>query len=434
MASSGRNISAAAALEDSTARYIRHNPESLRRFEENRRSMPGGNTRTVIFYDPFPVMLKKGEAQHLWDVDGHRYTDFLGEYSAGLYGHSNPVLKAAAFEAIEGGMVLGGPNGYEGQLASLICQRFPSCERVRFCNSGTEAGLMALGTARSATGRSHIMAFEGAYHGGVLSFGKGNVANVPFPTVLGRYNDIASTLERIEAHANELAAIIVEPMMGSGGAIPGDAEFLQALRDAATRHGIVLIFDEVMTSRLSPGGLQAKLGITPDLTTFGKYLGGGFSFGAFGGRADLMDRLDPSRPNSISHAGTFNNNVASMAAGLAGLRDVFTPEAAVTLNEQGERFRARINETARARGIRMQATGVGSIISLHFNDQPIRSPQDVDPAPELRSLIHLEMMERGFYFARRGYMSLSLCLAPEDFDGFIAAYDDFIQSYESLLT
>lgn len=432
-ASSGRNIDAGAALEEAKARYVRRNPASARRFEANRRFMPGGNTRTVIFYDPFPVMLSRGEGQHLWDVDGHRYTDFLGEYSAGLYGHSNPVLRAAAIEAIEDGTVLGGPNGYEGELAALICRRFPSCERVRFCNSGTEANLMALAAARAATGRSHVMAFEGAYHGGVLSFGKGARANVPFSTVLGRFNDAACTLGKIRAHANDLAAIIVEPMMGSGGAIAGEPAFLQALREAATRYGIVLILDEVMTSRLSPGGLQERIGITPDLTTFGKYLGGGFSFGAFGGRADLMDRFDPGRPGFIAHAGTFNNNVASMAAGLAGLRDVFTPQAATALNERGERFRARLNELVRARGVAMQVTGVGSIMCLHFHDRPIRSPDDVEPAPELRALVHLEMMERGFYLARRGYMSLSLALEPRDHDGFIAALEEIIDTYRPIL-
>lgn len=429
-----KNISIRSALSDAEERYAARNPESQRRFAENRRSMPGGNTRTVIFYSPFPVMFSGGENQYLWDLDGHRYADFLGEYSAGIYGHSNSTLKSAAIGAMERGMVLGGPNLYEGELAATICERFPSCELVRFCNSGTEANLMAIGAARAVTRRRHVLIFNGAYHGGVLAFAGENHVNVPFPVVLGRYNDIEQTLGLIRAHANDLAAIIVEPVMGAAGAIPGNREFLATLREAATEHGIVLIFDEVMTSRLSPGGMQKRLDITPDLTTFGKYLGGGFSFGAFGGRADIMERFDPRRSDSIAHAGTFNNNVASMAAGLAGLRDVFTKEAATALNDLGDQFRERLNRVAEKHGAAVRLSGVGSIMNIHFHSRPIQSPDDVEPAPELRGLFHLEMMERGFYFARRGYISLSLVLEQKDFDGFAAAFEDVIVSNKSLLS
>lgn len=429
----GRNWSAAAALREAQERHVARNPRSRERFEEARRSMPGGNTRSVIFYTPFPVTFVRGEGARLEDLDGHLYTDFLGEFSAGLYGHSHPVLVAAARRALEDGTVLGGPNLHEAELASLVCRRFASCERVRFCNSGTEANIMALATARVATGRSLVMAFSGAYHGGVLMFAGSGALNVPFPVVLGRYNDAEASLALIERHAHELAAIIVEPMMGSAGAIAGEPGFLAALREAATRHGIVLVFDEVMTSRLAPGGLQGRLGITPDMTTFGKYLGGGFSFGAFGGRLDLMERFDPARPDALAHAGTFNNNVMSMAAGLAGLRDVFTPEAAEALSESGERLRARLDEAAGARGLPVQATGVGSILTLHFQEGPIRRPEDVEPAPELRGLVHLEMMARGFYMARRGYMSLSLPLEDSDHDAFVAAFGDVLDTWRDVL-
>src|SRR5690606_2169344 len=411
------------------------NPKSRARHAEACAALPGGNTRTILFYPPFPVTIVRGEGARLWDLDGHVYTDFLGEYTAGLYGHSHPAIRAAVQDALGGGIVLGGPNPHEAELARLICARFPSCDLVRFCNSGTEANVNALCAARAITGRSHVLVFDGAYHGGPLPFAHGgSPMNLPLPWVIGRYNDLDATLALIERHADELAAIIVEPMMGAAGAIAGDPAFLQGLRDAATRHGIVLIFDEVMTSRLSPGGLQAKLGITPDLTAVGKYLGGGLTFGAFGGRAELMARFDPRHPDALPHSGTYNNNVLTMAAGVAGLAEVFTPEAAIGLNERGDALRERLNGLARAAGVPVQVTGVGSIMCVHFHDRPLRSPADAEHTdPAARALFHLDMLDRGFYLARRGFISPSLALEPRDYDAFAAAYEDFLDTYGAVL-
>jgi glutamate-1-semialdehyde 2,1-aminomutase len=204
------------------------------------------------------------------------------------------------------------------------------------------------------------------------------------------------------------------------------------LRAAASRHGIVLIFDEVMTSRLSPGGLQDKLGIRPDLTTFGKYLGGGFSFGAFGGARRIMERYDPRRPDAFAHAGTFNNNVMSMAAGVAGLERVYTPDAAIGLNARGDELRARLNRILAERQAAAQVTGVGSLLNVHFQRGEIRAPTDVDPAPAARALFHLVMMERGFYLARRGFMALSLALTDDDCDRFAAVFEEFFATYGHL--
>ena len=423
-----RNMSLEDALADAEARYVAANPRSRARHVEAAGALPGGNTRSILFYPPFPVTMARGEGARLWDLDGHEYLDFLGEYTAGLYGHSDPVIRAAVEQALADGILLGAPNRHEAELAALMCARFPSCELVRFCNSGTEANLNALSGARAATGRSHILAFEGAYHGGMLSFAHGPSAmSIPFPYVFARYNDLEGTLALIEEHAQELAAIIIEPMMGAGGCIAAEPEFLRGLRAAATRHGIILIFDEVMTSRLSPGGLQAALDIIPDLTTFGKYLGGGMSFGAFGGRRAIMGRFDPSRPDALPHSGTYNNNVLTMAAGVAGLARVFTPEAADALSAQGERFKARLNAIGDRQRVPVQVTGVGSILCMHFQREAIRQPDDtLHTPPAARALFHLEMLARGFYVARRGFIALSLPLTGADYDAFAAAFEDFL--------
>jgi len=415
-------------LAEAERRYVERNPESKRLHERRAQSLPGGNTRSVIHLSPFPLTIVRGEGARLTDADGHEYLDFLGEYTAGLYGHSHPLILDAIRSALEGGIVLGAPNRYETELAEAIRARFPSVELLRFCNSGTEAVLFALSLARVATGRPAVLVFEGAYHGSVFSFSNPAAAtmNAPFPFVFAQYNDAEGATRLIAEHAHELAAVIVEPMQGSGGVIPGGRDFLHALRAATREHDVLLVFDEVMTSRLSTGGLQQVHGLTPDLTTFGKYLGGGLAFGAFGGRADLLARFDPSRPDSLYHAGTFNNAVLTMAAGAVGLTQVYTESEVERLNGLGDRLRDRLNAFADEHGLEFVATGYGSMVGLHFTRGPVRRIADIPHVPEQRALMHLHMLEQGYSFARRGFIALSLPLVEAEVDGFASAVEDFL--------
>jgi len=397
--------------------------------------MPGGNTRTVLYYGPFPICAARGEGAWLTDIDGHRYLNLLGEYTAGIYGHSHPVIRAAIDKALDDGINFGAHNRMEAELAAIVCARFPSIELVRFTNSGTESNLMALATARHATGRSKILVFKGGYHGGLLYFGGGGIPiNAPFPFVLARYNDSDGTRATIRREAGDLAAILVEPMMGSAGCIPADREFLTMLRAEATAAGTVLIFDEVMTSRFSSGGAQTLDGITPDMTTLGKYIGGGMSFGAFGGRRDLMQIYDPTAAGAMPHAGTFNNNVLSMAAGIAGMAKVFTPETAAALHERGEALRARLNAVFENAGVALQMTGRSSLMTLHAATRPIHSVDDLAGANEAaKELVFLDLLERGYYLARRGFIALSLMVGDADLDGFVAAVSDVIEERVDVL-
>jgi glutamate-1-semialdehyde 2,1-aminomutase len=414
-------------VADAERRYVERNPESRRLHEQRALVMPGGNTRSVIHVPPFPLTIVRGEGARIVDADDHEYLDFLGEFTAGLYGHSQPVIVQAIRDALDDGFAFGAPNRYESELARAICERFPSIDLVRFCNSGTEANLYAVSLARAVTGRSSVLVFEGAYHGGVFLFAPGGSAplNAPFPFVVGRYNAADGARQLVESHASELAAVLVEPLQGSAGVIPGERGFLEALREATAEHGVPLVFDEVMTSRLSTGGLQQVLGITPDLTTLGKYVGGGLAFGAFGGRADLMARFDPSRPDAFPHAGTFNNAVLTMAAGAAGLTRVYTADEVARLNALGDRLRDRLNGFARASGLAFTATGYGSMVGLHFTSGPVRASADIPAAAELRALLHLHLLERGFSYARRGFVALSLPLTEADIDGFADAVEEF---------
>ena len=424
-----------ALAAEAERRYVERNPESHRLHGERAQFMPGGNTRTVIHVPPFPLTIVHGEGARLTDADGHVYLDLLGEYTAGLYGHSHPVILQAIRDALDDGMAFAAPNVHETTLAAALCARFPSIELVRFCNSGTEANLFALSLARIATGKPAVMVFEGSYHGGVFFFGTadGSPINAPFPFVVAPYNDAEAAARLIAEHAHELAAVLVEPLQGWAGAIPGERAFLQAVRDATAANDVLLVFDEVMTSRLSSGGLQAELGITPDLTTLGKYLGGGLAFGAFGGRSDLMSRFDPSRPGSLPHAGTFNNAVLTMAAGAAGLTRVYTDTEIGRLNGLGDRLRDRLNAFAARDDLPFVVTGHGSLAGLHFGRGPIRRISDLPDAAELRTLLHLHLLEHGYSYARRGFVALSLPLEEGDVDGFAAAVEDFLDGHAALV-
>jgi glutamate-1-semialdehyde 2,1-aminomutase len=424
------NIDIAAALAEAQELYRARNPKSLAQHEQACAALPGGNTRSAIFVDPFPLTMAKGEGAHLWDLDGHEYVDFLSEFTAGLFGHSHPAIRRAIDEALDGGWNLGAQGVAEARFARTICDRFPSIELVRFTNSGTEANLMAVAAARALTGRNKILVFAGGYHGGVFYFrGKGSAVNAPFEFLLAEYNDIEGTRSLVAPHRGDLAAILIEPMLGGSGCIPASREFLADLRALASETGAVLIFDEVMTSRLAPGGLQEVHGIRPDMTTLGKYVGGGMSFGAFGGKADIMEWFDPRRADGFQHAGTFNNNVLTMNAGHVGLTEIYTPERAVALNRFGDGLRERLNAVVRRRGLAMQFTGIGSMIGVHMTSLPIRSAADAAKGDAaLLDLFYFDLIARGVWFAKRGMMALSIALDETDADKLLAAVEEFTET------
>ena len=430
-----RNADLDSVLAEARLKFTAANPKSEARHRAAAGALPGGNTRAVMFYRPFPLTVVKGEGCYVEDLDGHRYVDLISEYTAGLYGHSDPIIAEALTEAIRGGVLLGSPNRYEARYAAAIVERFPAIERVRFCNSGTEANIMAISAARAITGRRDVMVFREGYHGGVLTFAHGgSPLNLPFPFVFSDYNDVEGTRRNIHAHAATLAAIIVEPMMGGGGCIPATRAFLEMLRQVSQEAGALLIFDEVMTSRLDYRALHGKHGINPDIVTLGKYLGGGASFGAFGGRAILMDRFDPASPSAFSHGGTFNNNVLSMAAGFAGFTQVLTEEASNRVNAQGDSLRATLNAALEKHAIAATVIGVGSLMNLHFVTGPVDRPDQLESAdPRLLDLWQMEMLLRGYHVTPRGMLALSLPFGQEELDGFADAFDDFLISCEGLL-
>ncbi|MDJ0751061.1 MAG: aminotransferase class III-fold pyridoxal phosphate-dependent enzyme [Woeseiaceae bacterium] len=423
------------AIEDARSRYAAANPLSQAADESAERHLPGGNTRSVLHFHPFPLTMVGGNGAELIDLDGHHYVDFVGEYSAALFGHSNEVIKTAIHEALDSGVAMGAPTPYERELAGLLCNRYPSIERIRFCNSGTEANLMALSAARAVTGRSKVMVFNDAYHGGVIKFlGGGCRLNIPFDFVLAQYNDIDGTAELLDEMGNELAAVIVEPILGAGGNIQGNRKFLQMLRRKTEETGTLLIFDEVKTARLGPGGIQAMVGIHADLTTMGKFIGGGLPTGAFGGSERVMEHFNPKQAGSLAHAGTFNNNVCSMAAGCAAMREIYTPERAQEFLDWSEAFRLSLNEMFASKDVPMYANGLGSMIAIHFNRKPTKRPSDITAGCQsLRPLLHMELLLDGMLIVGRGDLFLSLPMDDSHLSAARYSLEKFADQYKPLI-
>ena len=423
------------ALDTAIANFVAKRPKTHALHERAKAVMPGGNTRTVLFSAPFPIRVERAKGAMLYDVDGHSYLDFLGEYSAGIYGHSHPRIVAAVSEAVAGGLNLGAHHVREVAFAEAICKRF-DLERLRFTNSGTEANMMALAAARCFTKRSKIMPMMGGYHGGTLYFGGGvaSPVNAPFECVMGRFNDVEVTRDLITKHGTELAAIIVEPMLGAGGCIPASIEFLTMLREESSKAGIVLIFDEVMTSRLHPNGYSAKIGIQPDMKTLGKYIGGGMSFGAFGGKAEIMDLFDPSRTKALPHAGTFNNNTLTMTVGLVGLTEIYTPEVCVAHCAVGEKLKTDLNEMFMRYQTPLQVTGIGTLLDIHAATGDIVRAEDAAKGDlRIKRLLFHFLLDEGIYIADRGFMALSLLIGENECAQLVKAIERFVLRYRNLL-
>lgn len=402
---------------------------------------PGGDTRASAHFAPYPLCIEHAEGAYLVDADGHKLLDCMNNFTSLIHGHAHPDTVKAVCEQMARGSAYAAPTDSQIELARHIRDRVPGIEQLRFCSSGSEATLMAIRCSRAATGRQKIMKMEGGYHG---SYELGEVSLAPvmelagdpaapnslpidesFPqsvladTVVCPYNEPELARNLIKAHADELAAVIVEPVLGSMGMIPATREFLEVLRESTLRHGIVLIFDEVITLRLGDLGAQQLHGITPDLTAMGKIIGGGLPIGGIGGKRELMQRFHPDQPRPVMHASTFSGNPVSMAAGLAAM-GCFNPEQRACIDKLGSRLREGFNRAFRETGIRGQAVGLGSLCNIHLTDEPITNAR-LSLAASRRAgramrCLHLGMLLRGVVSASRLMYCTSTAMAENDID------------------
>jgi len=354
-------------------------------FARARRSIAGGVNSAVRAFKQVggePVFFARGEGAYLFDIDGNRYIDYVGSWGPAILGHAHPAVVKAVADTAATGMSYGAPTVIESEMAELTKQLMPSIEKVRMVSSGTEATMSAIRLARGFTGRDKIVKFEGCYHGSgdsllvkagssALTLGVPSSPGVPAAlaelTLTLEYNNIEQVRELFGQIGKDIACVIVEPVAGNMNCIPPVPGFLEALRDLTKRHGALLIFDEVMTGfRVALGGAQARYAITPDLTTLGKVIGGGMPVGAFGGRAEIMDRITPDGP--IFHAGTLSGNPVAMAAGLATLREAMRPGFYEALEQKTGALMAGLGERAKQAGVPLNTVAVGGMFGFFFSD------------------------------------------------------------------
>jgi len=431
--------------------------------------LPGGNTRTVLHAEPFPITWTGGKDATLVSIDGDVYTDLLGEFSAGIFGHSEARITNAVQKAMSGGWNFGGNSLLEKKFAAKVCERFgPSgIELVRFTNSGTEANTTALAAAVAVTSRRKILVFSGGYHGSTLVFSmalmKGSTApsmNLPHEFVFAPYNNVPETRAIIEkVGLSNFAAVLVEPIQGSGGCRPATKNFLKYIRKVCDDTGAWMVVDEVMASRLGTNGYVATQGVKGDIVTLGKYVGGGMTFGAFGGRKDIMDRFDPSK-GQLFHPGTYNNNVLSMSAGLVGL-DIYNAAEVERLNKLGEDVKKQVQQILIDEGIYPSTftDGLVDIVEIDSFEQDtsleidgtLRAQEKLPPmfitgrgsmlnvrfsvpnSADWQGLYYHHMLSKNIYVAVRGYTPLHLRVSRDHVRQYVSAISEFILLHKSQL-
>jgi len=441
-------VEARAAIE---AAYRARTARSAAFHEEARRLIPGGVTRSVAFYEPYPFCVEHGRGCRLEDLDGNRYLDHLSNFGSIIHGHAHPAIVAAIGEQAARGTDFGAPNEPQLALAREIARRVPSVERLRFATSGTEANLYAIRAARAFTGKPKLLKMEGSYHGGydavsvsvdpgadAPDFPHGKVGTRGLPpevlanTLVAPFNDLERTARIIREHRDELAAVIVEAVTVRG-MIAADAAFLRGLRDVAREAGVLLILDEVVTFRLARGGAQERVGVRPDLTTFGKVIGGGLPVGAFGGRADVMDGFDVAQRAPLHHSGTFAGNAAVAAAGLATL-SLLTGEEIARLNALGDRLRTGLRVALETAGVRAQVTGMGSLVGLHLTAHPVTDYRSSLAANrEAMRWLHLALLNRGIFARAAGAFFLSTAMRDAEVEETTAAFGGALEDVRPML-
>jgi glutamate-1-semialdehyde 2,1-aminomutase len=392
---------------------------SLEIFERLERSIPGGNTRSLAYFPPYPLVISSGSGCRIRDADGNEFIDLLNNYTASVHGHALPAINEAMNKQADLGTVFPAPSELQAELAERIVGRVASVEKVRFANSGTEAVMMAVRGARAFTGREKIIKAKGGYNG-MWEQVPVSWPQDPYRTAMPEgvrelvrmvdYNDVGQLEAAMEEEGDEVAAIILEPVTGTG-VFAGTPEYFAAARRLADENGALLICDEVITLRLGVGGFQEVLGVRPDLTTMGKIIGGGLPVGAFGGRADVMEVFDPRSVHHLHHSGTFNGNLMTMAAGCVAL-DLLTQGEIECINALGERLAEGLRRSLAERpDLHGVVNSCGSLVHVNFGTEgEVRKFSDLKLDSPMAAAFHLAALDEGVYFAPRGFMNTSTAM------------------------
>jgi glutamate-1-semialdehyde 2,1-aminomutase len=406
------------ALEDPTLDHItrtyrERTPGSAARAERCAAVLPGGDFRAAVGHRPYPLTVASAAGPWLRDVDGHEYLDLLGNYTALVHGNAHRVIVEAATRAIAAGTCWAAANDHMVDLAELLVERVASVERVRFCNSGTEATMHAAMVAREVTGRRTVLMARYGYHGSYDDYEVGTLGHPGPDTAIAPFGDAAAFEAALAEHGDEIACVILEPVLGSSGVVPAPPGFLARVAEAARAAGSLFILDEVITFRLAIGGAQALAGIEPDLTTFGKLIGGGFPVGALGGRADVLGVTDPAR-GRLPLSGTFNANPVTMAAGAAAVREL-TGDRIAAIDRWCGRLADGLTKAAADHGVAFSCRRAGSLLNMFLSaEAPESVAERTDGA--LMAAFHLACLNQGLFFAPRGLLATSTVLSDQLID------------------
>ena len=402
-------------------------------FEGAKKFIPGGVNSPVRAFRAVggnPLFMKTAKGAFLYDEDGNEFVDLINSWGPMILGHANPEVEQAVREALSGSPSFGAPTAREGEMAELICSLVPSVEKVRLVNSGTEATMSAVRVARGYTGRDKIIKMEGCYHGhsdsfliaagsGAMTFGTpdspGVTKGTAKDTLLARFNDLQMISKIIDDNKGDIAAIILEPVVGNMGCVPPESGYLKGLRELCDKHKIILIFDEVMTGfRLSLGGAQKLFNVLPDMTTLGKIIGGGLPVGAYGGRKEIMDFVSPLGP--VYQAGTLSGNPLAMAAGLAMLNQLSSsPSIYDTINKSGSVLADELRKQLKAIGVKGSVNQVGSMFTLFFSDKPVTDFDSAKTCDTKRFATYFQsMLRQGVYLAPSQFEAMFISTAIND--------------------
>ena len=425
-------------MDDQNIQYVNKTKNSYRKHDLATRVMPGGNTRTTQWMEPYPFFAENAEGMFINDIDGNHYLDFMLNATTLILGHAHPDIVKTLTQQIQDGTVYSVPTDGQSKLADILVERVPSFEKVRFTNSGTEATMMAIMAARSFTKKTKIAKFEGGYHGthdhvSVSVYPKKEDLNtethpgVPEysyqpksildDVIVLPYNDIEKSKELIHKFKDDLSCIIMEPIISNFGYLPLDLEFIKFIREITSELGIVLIFDEIQSFRVSSGGAQESFGITPDMTTLGKIIGGGLPVGAFGGKDEIMELFDPTSSNyDIAHAGTFNGNPLTMEAGVTVMENL-TIDNFEKMNNLGDSLRSKLSSVFNEINLDVQVTGYGSLFGINFNKMKIKDYRSfLNNNSDMTKILFSYLRNKGILLQLKNAGALNILMTEKEID------------------
>ena len=436
-------------LQHEIDRYIASTPRSRELQDAASRVLPGGSSRSAAYFDPYPAFVDHGEGSYVYDVDGNSYLDFVINATSLILGHAHPqIVEALQAQAVKG-TAFSGPTEAQIRFAQTLCDRVPSVDTIRFANSGTEATLNAVRVARAFTGRHKIAKFEGGYHGSheyasvsvhppaskldptgptAIPEFPGQPPSVGQDVIVLPYNDLETSERILRQHEGELACVIMEAVASAFGYAPAESDFLEGIRDLTKELGALLVFDEVQSFRVAPGGAQEMFGVVPDITALGKIIGGGMPVGAFGGREDIMALFAPADGDAaIPHSGTFNANPMTMVAGEVTMHHL-TPEVYRRLNDLGEMLRGKMRAVFDELDVPAQVTGVASFFGIHFTPEEITDYRSVIAHDEeMQKALFTGLLNEGILLQTQCAGSLSTVSTEAEIDALVDATSRVVQ-------